>query len=146
MRTPYAVLLDALGLYLERTNACDVLIDEIEGGFLLGFLMGAEQRVVTLDAGEMARLQAEALRHKGDRAAGWTGMLGRRSAPGALRARLRTLGEHLDRRAARAIVAQERAHGFSVEFTTAPQGTGNLMVLTRLHETIDDQQLLPPRK
>ncbi len=138
MRTPYAALLDALGLFLEREEASDILIDELDGGFLVGYLANNEQRVATLTTADMTRLQSEAIRHKGGKGSGWTGMLGRRSA---LRMRLRALGALLDKRAAHAIVVQERAHGFSVEFTAVPYGPSDPTGLVRLHETFDEQQL-----
>jgi len=54
---------------------------------------------------------------------------------------LQCLGRYLDGRAATAIVVQERAHGFSTEYTGIPRGQGDLTGLARLHETLDDQQL-----
>src|SRR5438270_9168520 len=107
----YATVLDGIGLYLERADADDVLVNEIDGGFLLGFMAHGEQRVVTLVAADMVRLQSDALRHE---AGGWNGLNGRRAS---LRLRLQCLGRYLDERGAAAILAQERPHGFSTEFT-----------------------------
>jgi hypothetical protein len=131
----YARVLDAIGLYLERANAGDVLVNEINGGFLLSFVADGEQRVVTFDALEMGRLQSDAVRHQVGK---WTGPPGRRAS---LRVRLQGLGRYLDERGAAAILAQERAHGFSTEFTGLPHGHGDAVGPARLYETLDDRRL-----
>ena len=131
----YATALDAIGLYLERANAGDVLVNEIDGGFLVSFVVDGEQRVVTFDATEMGRLQSDALRHP---AGEGTGPHDQRAS---LRARLQALGRYLDERGAAAILAQERAHGFSTEFTGLPRGHGDAVGPTRLYDTLDDRRL-----
>ena len=131
----YATALDAIGLYLERANAGDVLVNEINGGFLVGYVADGEQRVVTFDATEMGRLQSDAARHQ---AGEGTGLPAGRAS---LRVRLQGLGRYLDERGAAAILAQERAHGFSTEFTGLQRGHGDGVGLARLYETLDDHQL-----
>jgi len=131
----FATMLDAIGLYLERADAGDVLVNEIDGGFLVGFMADGEQRVVTFDATDMVRLQSDASRQE---AGGWTGLPGRRAS---VRVRLQCLGRYLDARGAAAILAQERAHGFSTEFTGLPHGPGAAAGLARLYETLDDHHL-----
>ena len=59
----YAAIFDAIGLYLEYRQATDALINEIDGGFMIGFMIGTEQRLVTLSSAELAPLHAEAARH-----------------------------------------------------------------------------------
>ncbi len=132
-RSNYATPLDAIGLYLIFRKAADVLINEIEGGYLLGFMVGAEQRVVTLSASELAALEAEAGKHK-EKA--WD----RKSAEQpSLRVRLRYLGRYLETRAASCVVIQERALAFAVEYSGVP--VGDLHGLERLYELIDDERL-----
>ncbi len=58
----YANLLDAIGLYLEYKQTGDALINEIEGGFVVGYMEADEQKVTTLSNEDMQTLQAEALR------------------------------------------------------------------------------------
>ena len=131
----YTAALDAIGLYLDRADAGDVFVNEIDGGFLVGFVVDGEQRVVTFDAADMVRLQSDALRQE---AGGWTGLPGRRAS---VRVRLQCLGRYLDERGAAAILAQERPHGFSTEFTGLPRGQGAAVGPARLYETLDDHQL-----
>ena len=131
----YASVLDGIGLYLEGADADDVLINEIDGGFLVGFMADGEQRVVTFDATDMACLQSDASRQE---TGGWTGLPGRRAS---VRVRLQCLGRYLDARGAAAILAQERTHGFSTEFTGLPHGPGAAAGLARLYETLDDHHL-----
>jgi hypothetical protein len=131
----YASVLDGIGLYLERADAGDVLVNEIDGGFLVGFMAHGEQHVVTFDATDMVRLQSDALQQEAD---GWTRLPGRRAS---VRVRLQCLGRYLDARGAAAILAQERTHGFSTEFTGLPHGPGAAVGLARLYETLDDHHL-----
>jgi hypothetical protein len=131
----YATVFDGIGLYLERAGADDVLVNEIDGGFLVGFMAHGEQRVVTFDAADMARLQSDAPHQE---AGGWTGLNGR---PASLRVRLQGLGRYLDERGAAAVLAQERPQGFSTEFTGLPRGQGTAVGPARLYETLDDHQL-----
>ena len=130
----YAAILDAIGLYLEYRQATDALINEIDGGFMVGFMIGNEQRLVTLSTAELTPLHAEAVRHPV-----------KRKPPGPaerlpLRTRLLYLGRYLDRTATGAVVAQERASGFTVEYTAALL-SGTRDGLGRLVETLDDAQL-----
>lgn len=144
MRIPYAARLDALGLYLERAEATDILINELDGGFLVGYVKDDGQYIATLDEAEMNRLQDETTRPKGR---SWTGILttGSLNRRGDMRVRLHALGTYLDQRVAHDVMIQERAHGFSVEFTTLPQGAGDRTGLVRLHETLDDYTLRSPK-
>lgn len=126
-RIPYIVTFDALGLYCERASAADVLVNEIDGGYLVSYVTQQEQHVETLDSAEMARLQLEAQRSKS------------RPYPSP-RARLRAVGRYLDRRKALAAVVQESANGYSVEFTGLPIGD-DLSRLVRLHEPLDEKKI-----
>lgn len=129
----YETLLDAIGFYLDSRKAIDVLIDEIEGGFLVAFVDGKAQRVVTLDDAEMQALQTEAARHT---CPPWPILA---TATPSLRVRLRALGRYFDRRTAGSIVAQERGNGFTAEYTgVAPSDS---LGLIRMHDTIDDARL-----
>lgn len=130
----YAAILDTIGLYLEYRQATDALINEIDGGFMVGFLIGNEQRLVTLSSAELSPLHAEAVRHPV-----------KRHTPGpgerlSLRTRLLYLGRYLDRKATGAVVVQERASGFTVEYTGALL-SGTRDGLGRLTETLDDARL-----
>lgn len=133
-RRTYATALDALGMYLEYKKAADVLINEIDGGFLLGYMLGSEQHVVTVSEQEIGPLMAEAVRATRR----FWDTKRRDRAP--LRTRLAQLGAYLDRSAAASIVVQERPHTFSVEYTGVPPG--DLHGLARLYETLDDDALL----
>src|SRR2546421_3972104 len=106
----YASVLDGIGLYLERADAGDVLVNEIDGGFLVGFMADGVQRVVTFDAMDMVRLQSDALRQE---AGGGTGLPGRRAS---VRVRLQCLGPDLDARGAAADPAQGGPPRLSPEF------------------------------
>ena len=129
----YEVLLDAIGCYLDSRKAIDALIDEIEGGFLVAFVDGKAQRVVTLDDAEMQALQTKAGRHK---CPPWPILA---AATPSQRVRLRALGRYFDRRSAGSIVAQERGNGFTVEYAgVAPSDS---LGLIRMHDTIDNERL-----
>jgi len=131
----YADALEAIGLYVERAGGADVLVNEIDDGYLVSFLVGDEQRVASLDTAEVARLQGEA-RQRG------LGGLFRRRDGGEIRARLRGVGRHLDAKVlAAAIVAQERADGYSVEYTGLLNPKDDLAGLTRHHEELDEARL-----
>src|SRR5437763_10393135 len=106
----FATMLDAIGLYLERADAGDVLVNEIDGGFLVGFMADGVQRVVTFDAMDMVRLQSDALRQE---AGGWTGLPGRRAS---VRVRLQCLGRYLDARGAAASLAPAGTRGVPTAF------------------------------
>ena len=127
IRIPYSIIFDALGLLCERAGAADVLVNEIDGGYLISYMTQQEQHVETLDAAEMARLQLEAQRSKS------------RPYPSP-RARLRAVGRYLDQRKALSAVVQESANGYSVEFTGLPIGD-DLSSLARLHEPLDEKTL-----
>ena len=143
-----------------------MLVDEIEGGFLVAFLTATDQQVATLNDAELMQLQAEiaALEshvkdphplgkpHLGTRL---RGLLGRAdtvsSGPGPahlteptdqprLRAHLRAVGRYLETRGAYAIIAQEQPDGYVVGFTGQPL-EDNLAPLTRLSERLADHQL-----
>lgn len=140
----FATLFDAFGLYLEQVGASDVLVNQIEGGFLLGFTAADEQRVVTLDPAEITRLQANAAQHKEQR--GGFRIFGRRTQDkNGLRDRLRAVGRFLDERRAEGVVIQEREGGFSTEFTSVPSDAADLRSVHRLVETLDDDALRPLR-
>lgn len=128
VRTPYSISLDAIGLSLDRAGAADVLVNELDGGFLLSYMSSREQHVVTLDAAELQRLRQEALRSKS------------RPSDTGRRARLRAVGRYLDERQAYAAVVQERATGYSLEFTGLPKGD-DLSSLARLYESLDEEQI-----
>ncbi len=138
----YATPFEAIGYYLDQARAADVLVDQIEGGYLLAFEASGEQRVVTLDEAELARLQAEvAARRKG----GGFRLFGRRGdGAGQLRGELRAVGRFLDHRRAEAVVVQQREQGFSGEFTSVP-ADADLRAMHRLVETLDDEALRPFR-
>ena len=134
----YALVFDAIGYYVEEAGAANVLVDQIEGGYLLGFDVGRDQRVVTLDEGEVARLQSDAVhRNKG----GGFRLFGRRAtaAPG-IRADLRAIGRFLDVRRAEAVVVQQSSTSFIVEFTSVPENAA-LREVARLVETLDADAL-----
>lgn len=134
----YATLFDAIGHYLDGAGATNVLVDQIEGGYLLGFDVGRDQRMVTLDEAELTRLQAAAARpHK----SGGFRLFGRRSsAAQGVRADLRAVGRFLDGRRAEAVIIQQQADGFIAEFTSVPENAA-LREVARLTETIDADAL-----
>jgi hypothetical protein len=139
----YATLFEAIGHYLDRAHAADVLVDQIEGGYLLAFEAGGEQRVVTLDEAELARLRAEAA---APRKGGGFRLFGRRNdGEGRLRGELRAVGRFLDHRRAEAVVVQQREGHFSGEFTSMPADAADLREMHRLVETLDDEALRPFR-
>lgn len=129
----YAAILDAIGLYLEFRQATDVLVDEIDGGFMVGFLVDNEQRVVTLCAEDLSPLLAESARFPGQP---WPVTPGDRPS---LRLRLHCLGRYLDERAATSIVVQERPLGFSVEFVGV--ASDDLQGMARLDELVGETKL-----
>lgn len=136
VRLPYAIVLNAIGYYLEHDAAQrgpaaqDVFVTELADGYLVGFLDGDAQRVVPLEAPELERLQTEAARAKGG------GLFRKREDGGTARARLRAAGSYLDGRQAAAILVQERQDGYSVEFTGMPNRQGDALEIVRLHEIL----------
>ena len=161
----YASLLDAIGFYVERAGGADVLVNEIEGGFLVAFVTETGQQVATFDDAELAQLRAEIaaleapwephLPEKSHLGVRLRGVLGRAHGPSSapvladpaepagqpgLRARLPAVGRYLETRAAIAIVVQEQADGYLVAFTGQPLDD-NLAPLTRLDERLDGHHL-----
>src|SRR3989442_3967065 len=156
---PYTSLLDAIGFYVERAGGADVLVNEIEGGFLVAFATETAQQVAPFEDAELAQLRAEIaaleapqashLPEKPHLGARLRGVLGRAQAgsgapvladqPG-LRARLHAVGRYLETRAAIAIVVQEQADGYAVAFTGQPLDD-NLAPLARLDERLDGHHL-----
>lgn len=134
----YATLFDAVGYYLDGAGATNVLVNQIEGGYLMGFDVGRDQRVVTLDEAELTRLQADAARHA--KSGGFRLFSRRSSATRGVRADLRAVGRFLDGRRAEAVVVQQRADGFIVEFTSVPENAA-LREVARLVETLDADTL-----
>jgi len=129
----YANLLDAIGLYLEYKQTGDALINEIEGGFVVGYMEADEQKVTTLSNEDMQTLQAEALRV---RRKAWNPAI---DAAPTLRDSLLHLGRYLDVLSAGDIVVQERLDGFSVEYTGVP--ISEAAGLARLYLHIDVARL-----
>lgn len=127
-RIPYATILDAIGARIERAGAVDVLVNELDGGFLVSYMTPAGQRVETIDAAELEQWLKEAASHKG------------RPAPPGPRIRLRAVGRYLDQRRAAAVIVQERVDGYSLEFTGLPPGD-DLAHLDRLHESVSETQV-----
>lgn len=131
----YTNALDAIGLYVERSNGADLFVNELDDGFLVSFLVGDEQRVVSLDTAEVARLHGEA------RQRGLAGLFRRRDG-GEARGHLRGIGHHLDGKVvASSIVLQERADGYSIEYTGMVDTKDDLSGLIRHHEELDDARL-----
>ena len=164
---PYATLLEAIGFAVERANGTNVLANEIEGGFMVGFMTATEQQVVTFTATELSRLRMQLWAREpprvdplppsgprpGPRLPGLlrpppveTGIphaFSRRpdtAGRSNVRARLRMVGRYLDEHHATAIVVQERPAGFAVAYTGQPPDD-NLAPLTRLDAWLDDVQL-----
>jgi len=109
-------------------------VNEIDAGFLVSFLAGDEQRVTTLDTDELTRLRAEGARHHG-----LGGLFRRREGKQSSRALLRGVGRHLDGQVmATAVVVQERADGYSVEYTGLVNPKDDLTGIMRIHEELDD--------
>ncbi len=135
-RLSYADALDAVGLYVERADGVDVFVNELETGFLVAFLAGDEQRVATLSLDDVARLHGESRRR------GLGGLFRRRAGARETRARLRAVGRHPDAQVmAAAIVAQERAAGYAVEYTGLFSPKDDLSGLTRRHDELDDAHI-----
>lgn len=133
-RLSYTDALDAIGLYVERADGVDLFVNEIDAGFLVSFLAGDEQRVTTLDTDELTRLRAE-----GARRHGLGDLFRRRGGKQSSRALLRGVGRHLDGQVmATAVVVQERADGYSVEYTGLVNPKDDLTGIMRIHEELDD--------
>ena len=127
-RIPYATILDAIGAHIERASAVDVLVNELDGGFLVSYMAPAGQRVETIDAAELERWLKQAASQKG------------RPIQHGVRGRLHAVGRYLDQRKAAAVIVQERVAGYSLEFTGLPVGD-DLAHLDRLHESLSEMQL-----
>jgi hypothetical protein len=146
---PYAVVLDALGYSVEQAQGTDVLVHELEGGVLVTFMGATEQQVVTFTWAEVAGLHAVATQEDRRQQRAWHGLTallqGRWSIPTerpSVRARLRALGQDLDRRGATAILLQEHAASYHVEFTgLADDGWGRTLGLIRLTDEVDHAYL-----
>lgn len=138
----YALSLEAIGWYVESRNVSDVHVHELAGGFLVCFLTATGQHVVTLDTDELARLWSEMECRPNRR---WFARRDKCGDPHGHRAQLRALGEYLDARAAVAIVLQERATGYSIEFTGVPEGD-DLEGLVRVHEQVAAFPTRPKRQ
>jgi hypothetical protein len=135
-RLPYAEALDAVGLYVERADGADVFVNELETGFLVSFLVEDEQRVSTLSPDDLARLRDESRRR------GLGGLFRKRENGQGTRTRLRAVGRHLDAQVlAAAVVAQERADGYAVDYTGLFNPKDDLSGLTRRHDELDATRL-----
>ncbi len=135
-RLSYAEALDAVGAYVERAGGADVFVNELETGFLVSFLVEDEQRVSTLSPDDLTRLRGEA------RCRGLGTLFRRGDGARATRARLRAVGRHLDVQVmAAAILAQERADGYSVDYTGLLNPKDDLAGLTRRHDELDDARI-----
>jgi hypothetical protein len=135
-RLSYAEALDAVGLYVERAGGADVFVNELGTGFLVSFLVDDAQRVSTLSSDDLARLRGESRRR------GLGGLFRRGDGPHETRTRLRAVGRHLDAQMmATAILAQERADGYSVDYTGLLNPKDDLAGLTRRHDELDDARL-----
>ena len=135
-RLSYADALEAIGLYVERAGGADVFVNELDDGYLVSFLVDDAQHVASLGTAELVRLHGEARRR------GLGGLFRRRDGRN-VRARLRVIGRYLDaqRVMAASIVAQERASGYSVEYTGLADVRDDLSGLTRRHEELDDARV-----
>ena len=126
--SPYSQRLDAIGLYIERIGGADVLVQELERGYGLCFLVGDEQRAVVLDEADLVKLGADAARRT-------------HTARNRPRSRLRAVGRYLDRRKAAALVLQERADGFAMEFTSYTDDEYEATSIERVEETLSYKEI-----
>lgn len=137
MNTPlsYTDALDALGLYVERAGGADVFVNELHEGFLVSFVADDKQHVATLGLAELAQLHAEGARQKG-------GFFRRREARGETSVRLRAAGRFLDSQTmAAALVLQERADGYELEYTGLVDLRDEFSGITRRYEMLDSARL-----
>jgi len=92
--------------------------------------------VSTLSPDDLTRLRGEA------RCRGLGTLFRRGDGARATRARLRAVGRHLDVQVmAAAILAQERADGYSVDYTGLLNPKDDLAGLTRRHDELDDARI-----
>lgn len=133
----YDVTLDAIGFYVEQRGGSDLLAVELEGGFALTYVVGAVQSYVALDNDELRELSLEATKRS-------------RAKRGQLRGRLRSIGYYFEERNAASVVVQERASGYSVEFTGFENDKDDrydIPQLRRIHEELSHKfvQALPSK-
>lgn len=129
MREHYTAILDAIGYYVEGQHGGDVLVQEIEGGFLVCFVRSDEQLAVTFEPADVVRLNADAKAEP-------------LHDPSGTRTLLRSIGRYFDRRIASAVMLQELAELCLVEYSARMDEHDELSGLGRLYETLDRRQCL----